>query len=226
MGRRRMPMSGLEHVLWIGGSPCSGKTSVAESLATRYGLRVYHCDEHFAEHSRKATPEEQPTLWRLNQMSWDEIWMRPVDLQVQEALTVYREEFPMIVADLLAMPRTRPIVAEGTALLPDSVAAVLDDPRRAVWLFPSEGFQRQAYPQRGEWVQAILQQCTDPEEAWERWMERDVRFAHWVAEEARQRGYRVLWVESEGSLRKGAQRIEAWFRPFIKGASPLVDIEV
>jgi hypothetical protein len=29
---------------WIGGSPCAGKSSVAATLAARYGLRHVECD--------------------------------------------------------------------------------------------------------------------------------------------------------------------------------------
>ncbi len=40
----------LRHVLWIGGSPDSGKTSIASELARKYGLQVYHFDRHEMEH--------------------------------------------------------------------------------------------------------------------------------------------------------------------------------
>ena len=37
----------LDHVTWIGGSPCSGKSTIAALLADRHGLRRYDCDAAF-----------------------------------------------------------------------------------------------------------------------------------------------------------------------------------
>jgi adenylylsulfate kinase-like enzyme len=46
----------LAHILWMGGSPCSGKTSIADLLADQYSLVVYHVDEMFDEHQRRVRP--------------------------------------------------------------------------------------------------------------------------------------------------------------------------
>jgi 2-phosphoglycerate kinase len=132
----------LEHVFWIGGSPCSGKSSIAEMLASRYGLAAYRCDDAFFEHAKRVDPITQPMFHRIANMTWNEIWMRPVDVQIAEEMTCYREEFEMIVADLLAYPKSRPVIAEGAALLPDCVSDLLPDRRRAMWVVPTEAFQR------------------------------------------------------------------------------------
>ncbi|MFN8542528.1 MAG: hypothetical protein U0232_34240, partial [Thermomicrobiales bacterium] len=55
----------LAHVLWIGGPPDSGKTSLADLLAERHSLQVYHFDRHEADHLRRANPEQQPTVVAL-----------------------------------------------------------------------------------------------------------------------------------------------------------------
>ena len=38
------PHGSLRRTLWIGGAQWSGKTTVAEAIATRHGLTVYHYD--------------------------------------------------------------------------------------------------------------------------------------------------------------------------------------
>ncbi len=118
----------LSHVYWIGGSPCSGKTSLARRLVERFGWEYYDCDQAFWRHKEIVTPAAQPVFYRVMHLSPEDLWMRPVEQQVREEFAIYREEFPLILADLLALPRTRPVLAEGAALLPECVAPLLAAP--------------------------------------------------------------------------------------------------
>ncbi|MBV9790852.1 MAG: hypothetical protein JOZ51_21840 [Chloroflexi bacterium] len=202
----------LAHVRWIGGAPCAGKSSIVTLLAERYELAVYRCDEHFAAHTQRVEPSRQPTLHQISAMSWDEIWMQPVATQVENQFRLYREEFSMIVEDLLALPRSQPLLAEGTALLPECVAALLEQPDRAMWIVPTATFQQTHYRERGAWVQDVLNQCVDPDEAWRRWMERDLRFAHTIAQDAATRGLSVLWTDGSRSIAASAALVAAQLR--------------
>jgi hypothetical protein len=114
---------------WLGGSPCAGKSSIADWLVARYGLAYYQCDQFFGAHTGRATPETAPTLHQLGQFSWDEIWLEPVQTLLAREIAAYREEFPMIQADLaeLMQTTTAPILVEGAALLPDLVVDLLPD---------------------------------------------------------------------------------------------------
>jgi hypothetical protein len=150
-------------------------------------------------------PIEQPTFHRLAQMAWDEVWMRPVEVQVAEEIACYREEFAMIVDDLLALDRSRPVIAEGAALLPDLVCGLLPDRSRAVWVVPTESFQRQHYTlEKRPWVKDILRHCQDPTQAFANWMDRDVGFAEWVARRARELDLEVLMVDGQRTIRQNA----------------------
>lgn len=201
----------LAHVYWIGGSPCSGKSSIVEWLAAQHGLQTYRCDEAFWRHSQIVTPDKQPAFYRLTQLTWDEIWMRPVDVQLRDEIAVYREEFDLIIRDLSDMPHDRPIVAEGAALMPEWARPLLSRPIQAVWMIPTETFQRRFYPQRGAWVQDILKQCRHPQQAFQNWMDRDAAFARQVRADAELHGLRVLIVDGTRSVAENAQAVETWF---------------
>ena len=202
----------LSHVYWIGGSPCSGKSSIVERLIQRYACQSYNCDDAFARHAEKITPETQPTFFKVTHITWEALWMQPVDVLVQDAIRVYHEEWAMIVEDLLALPADTPIIAEGAALLPALVHDVLADPQQAIWVIPTAAFQRERYPHRGAWVQEIVSQCTDPEQALRNWMDRDVAFASWVSKEARQRRLNMLVVDGERTIDENAAAVEARLR--------------
>ncbi|HEU5102840.1 MAG TPA: hypothetical protein VFU22_27650 [Roseiflexaceae bacterium] len=200
----------LDHVLWIGGTPCSGKTSIAHLLSEKYPLQIYHCDEAFDAHKLRMRATR-----KILSLSWDELWTQPVDILLADVFAIYREEFQLIRDDLQALPPWPPILAEGMALLPDLVAPALPSPNRAVWLIPTPDFQRERYPKRGAWVQDILQQCADPDLAFRNWMDRDIESAQIVADEAAKRGLRIIQVDGRQSIASIAATVEEQFHPFL-----------
>ena len=116
----------------------------------------------------------------------------------------------MILADLAALPADRPILAEGAALLPELVAPDLADPRCAIWVVPTEAFQRHHYAQR-PWIGDILAQCSQPEQAFRNWMDRDAAFARHVLASAGARGLATLLVDGHTALEANAAAIAARF---------------
>ena len=198
------------HVYWIGGSPCAGKSTVAQALADRYNLYYYQCDAWFPEHQRRASPAQQPTLQRLAVLSCDEIWLSPVAEQVARVQAIYGEEFAMILADLRALPTARPILAEGAALMPSVVLPYLSKQRQAVWLTPTPAFQRLHYTQR-PWIQDVLRASTDATQAFQNWMARDEAFAAWVNAQATAAGLRLIQVDGQQSSDELTAEVAAWF---------------
>ena len=200
----------LSHILWIGGSPCAGKSSIAYILAQQYNLQTYSCDDHYEAHLTRATPDKHPLMSNAAGMTWDEVWMRPVDVLVTRELAFYREEFEMVIEDLLAMRRSTHIIAEGAALLPQCVAPLLSHPSQAIWIVPTKEFQLKEYAHR-DWVENILSQCQDPQQAWHNWMGRDAGFAKAVAQDAIARGLRVIEVDGKQSLEEHTKMVAAHF---------------
>jgi 2-phosphoglycerate kinase len=201
----------LAHVYWLGGSPCSGKSSITRLLAERYHFKTYHCDDAFPAHQQRHVPRQHPTFQKISQMTWDEIWGRPLPALLADEIALYREESSMILDDLLALPQSTPVLAEGTALLPAMVLSHLQNRQQAIWVVPAEQFQRAMYPKRGEWVQKVLRQCTRPQQAFQKWMDRDVHFARWVIKTANELGLPVLKVDGQRSIAENAAAVAASF---------------
>ena len=202
----------LSHVFWMGGSPCSGKSSVARKLADEYGLRAYHCDEASADHQQRLTIDRQPMLHKWTHSSWNELWMRPVDILLAEAIACYQEHFQLVVKDLLTLPRSKPLLAEGTCLLPGSVNEVLSSRDQAIWIVPTETFQKAHYRDRGPWVDAILSECADPDRAFQNWMDRDAESARWVTRATDELGLTNLLVNGKRSLADNTRLVAEHFR--------------
>ncbi len=198
------------NVYWIGGSPCSGKSTITDRLAERYGFEIYRCDDYYYVHEKLITPETAPVWSRILGADCDGIWLRPVEQQIREELEIYREQFPYILADLAQRTGERPLILEGAALLPELLAAQGVSPDRCLWMVPSEPFQREHYARR-DWRHDVLRDCSDPDQGWENWMSRDAGFARAVAADATQLGYRVITVDGSVSLDDNERAVERHF---------------
>ena len=62
------------------------------------------------------------------------------------------------------MPTERPIVAEGPGFFPEAILPLLADPRRAIWLAPTETFKRASHERRGK--TAFRCRTGDPDRAY------------------------------------------------------------
>jgi hypothetical protein len=197
---------GLNHVYWMGGSPCSGKSSISQLLAEWFDLSIYHVDEAFSAHVQRLDPVKHPVLTKWHSLTWNERWMRPVDDLVQEAITCYQEHFTLVLEDVLALPASKPVLVEGTALLPRQIAQLAPKPYQAVWVIPTAEFQQAQYARRS-WLRDILTECEEPDTAFRNWMERDARFAGWVADEVSRLDFKALIVDGKQTIEENARQI-------------------
>jgi len=197
----------MPDIYWIGGAPCSGKSTIAEKLAFKHGLSLFKSDDHMYAHMNLARAEKQPVMAKVASLGWSETWTRPVEVQVQDEFDFYREEFDMLLEELALYPQGQPILAEGNAWLPELLGRLQPPPEHSVFLIPTKEFQVANYSQR-PFIKDILSQCADPQAAFENWMERDARFGENVDQAARQMGLPVIRVDGRLSIEENAVLVE------------------
>jgi hypothetical protein len=179
---------------WIGGSPCAGKSSIAELLARRHGLTHFECDAGSAARESALPQYRMDVCERLAQ---------PPRWQADREFAFYRDQFELLLPEF---PPGRTLI-EGADLLPEALYELGVTPAEAVWLVPTPDVQRRWYAAR-DWVRPYLSGCPDPAQAFENWMLRDIIFADRIRASAADLGYRVLVVDGSRTIEQTAGIIE------------------
>lgn len=177
---------------------------MARWLGERFTLDVVHVDDTIDACIAQLDPVRHPALSGWMALSWDERWSRPPDVLVDEVVACYREHLGFVREQVLTRAgRDRPVLVEGSAILPADVAPTLAHPADALWLVPTRAFQAHHYAQR-PWVGDILRECVDRATAFERWMEREARYAAWLEDEVRGLGLACIAVDGSRSVEEVA----------------------
>ncbi len=171
----RKSKQALSHVLWIGGATDTGKTTISQIIAERYGLEVYNYDRHdLSQIERLAQANANYRAFLATSLEENWVQPEPEDL-LQFTLQAFQDRFPLVIEDLLALPREPTVVAEGHGLVPELVAPVLSGKRQAIWLVPTEEFKWASMKRRNK--PSFRDKVSDPERATNNVFRRDMLLA-------------------------------------------------
>jgi 2-phosphoglycerate kinase len=197
-------------IYWIGGSACAGKSTLAQMYAEKYGFELYSCDDHFENHLQNITAVDQPAMYKVKTMDANiAFYTREVDEQLRVYIQSFKEDFSFVINDLAKM-RDKPVVVEGNQLLPSLVLPYLNDQHKAIWIIPTERFQREYYKRRS-WIETVIKETEDPDVAFNKWMTRDALFAELVYQEANDLELNVLQVDGSKDLIDNFKIVESYF---------------
>lgn len=203
----------LGHVLWIGGGPRVGKTSLARLLAGKWDLRIYNLDWHQVREHRDR-PGGIPRAW--DELSMDERWLTPSPSELAERDAAgWTAGFALVVDDLLDLPRSRTVVAEGPGALPWCVAPTIRAADQAVFLVPSVDLRDAVLARRIRDVPVghrMEDETSDPEHARRNLRDRDVLLGERIAKSCAELGLRCVDVDGSLDLDDSLELIEEHFR--------------
>jgi hypothetical protein len=205
-------ISALGHVLWIGGSPCAGKTSISDRLAQTYHLQVYHFDCTEREHIARRIAQGDARLTAFLSQSMDERWlMRSPEVMAQSVISFWTQRFHQVLEDLLTLPQDTGIITEGPGLFPECVFPCLFDPHQAIWLVPTEAFCTAIRQPRHAAGIDGFQQNSDPERALRQFIERDHLLARYVKQQTEALYLPLYEVDGNRSLDEMTTLVEQHF---------------
>lgn len=185
-----------KRIFFIGGSPCSGKSTVAERISKEYGAYYFKVDDFLDEFIGIAADKGYATCKKSVAMTPDEIWMREPLIQCEEEFRIY-DEISEFVFEYLETIDADFIVTEGAAYTPKVMEKY--SPKEYISIIPTKDFQISHYRER-EWVTYVLEGCSDKQQAFDNWMERDILFAKQVKAECEENG--VSCIVNDGARTK------------------------
>lgn len=194
------------NVYFIGGSPCSGKSTVTELIANKFNLHYFNVDELLSNYIKKASDKGKVFSAKQCHMNVDETWLRDPVVQCMEELAIYREIFEFIFEDLSKVHAPNGIIAEGAAYLPELMKQIGVDKNHYICIVPTKDFQYFHYKQR-TWVPYVLESCSNKELAFENWMERDSLFAIDVKNNAEDLGYTTVLTDETNDITYSYQKV-------------------
>ena len=189
----------------IGGSPCSGKSTIASLLARQYQLLHIKLDDLVDDMMSQASADSQPICLLRQNRNPEQIWMRSPEEMADEEWRFYEEIFPYVKSYLIKN-QDRPLLVEGAGLLPHLVKELECPASSYLCLTPTDDFQKKHYKQR-EWVPYVVEGTTNPEQAFENWMQRDILFAQMVRQKAMKLGYSSLVTDSSQSENQTVEEV-------------------
>lgn len=187
----------LAHVLWIGGSPHAGKTTLSRLLAGKYDLKIYNLDWHLV---RKHRFRPGGTLPGWGDLSMDQRWLVPSPGELAERdISSWTARSRLVIEDLLELPRTRTIVAEGPGVFPWWTAPLLTTERQAIFLVADPRWRARAYARRNRDAPAgsSAGRTSDPARAAANIAARDALMADRIRRSCEELGLR--WEAVDGS---------------------------
>jgi hypothetical protein len=204
----------MQHIYWLGGSPCAGKTTISHIIAQEFGWQTYHIDREVESYLERADSQKHPHLATYREMGLKRFLLLSAKEQLDIVIGMSQEQFEFILEDLAKFPEDLPILVEGANLRPEDIAPIMSDNSHALWLVPTEEFQLDVYPRRGTWVQDVLRHNFDDDtkvDVFEQWMERDALMARWTEKAAANVGIRVITVDGSASLLDNAEIVMKHF---------------
>ncbi|HOO80343.1 MAG TPA: hypothetical protein PLQ04_08155 [Lachnospiraceae bacterium] len=197
------------NIYYIGGSPCSGKSTIAQILSERYHLHYFKVDDYLDSYTEMGALANRAICSKLGSMNAEETWMRDPVVQCEEELAYYQEIFDYIKEDL-KKSEGNCIITEGAAYLPELMKESNIPSHHYLSVTPAKAFQISHYKER-EWVPYVLKECADKEKAFANWMERDVLFAKAVQEQCKTCGYYGIINDGTVRVSKLVEQVAAWF---------------
>lgn len=211
----------LSHVLWIAGSPCSGKSTISHTITRMYVFLDYHVDALAENHLARRVATKDAEAEAFLNMTMEQRWIqRSVATLVQETIESWTREFQLVIEDLLALPKERMIVAEGN-FFPVCVAPYLSHPHQAIWLTPTASFCEQARRRKQLEVikrqkrHGLYQEGHDSEKRLRNVIDRDCQLADYVRRQAEELHLSLYEVDGSRSLDEMTELVEKHFDPYL-----------
>lgn len=202
----------MNNIYIIGGSPCSGKSTVAEILAEKYNLYYVKIDDYLDDFGAMGAKKGYPICQMWAESTAEELWMCDPEVLCVEEFKYYEEIFEFVMDKLnsIEIENKNGIISEGAAFVPELMNKIGFNKKNYISLTPEPEFQVNHYKKR-EWVRFVLEGCRDQIGAFNNWMQRDILFAKEVQRQCAELGYVSIINDGSETVDTLVQKVEEHF---------------
>lgn len=196
----------MKNIYYIGGSPCSGKSTITEIISKKFDLYYFKVDDYLEKYMEQGAAQGKPVCSKVKSMTPEQIWMRDPKEQNKEELQIYNEIYEYILEDISMISGQSGIIAEGAAFIPSLIKYNNVDQKHYISITPTPEFQISHYKERA-WVPYVLEGCSDKDKAFMNWMNRDILYAKVVREQSITMGYTAIVNDGSFSINELEERV-------------------
>lgn len=200
--------SWTNHVLWIGGGSCQGKSTVADVLGDSTGFRVVHLNNWLFELLDTSDERSSSAMNWFRTTEIEKRFAEGGDPQIDRYLESLMEQTTGS-RPLLAHIVDSPTIIEGNCFLP-AQAGDLSPQGRCIWLLSTDEFRETRYEER-VFRQGVLDLHDHPETAWRNWINRDHQQAAYVRKPAAELDLDMVVVDASDDVQSVARTLAARF---------------
>lgn len=202
----------MNHNFWIGGSSCSGKSSIAKKMAEMYDLELYSTDNTaFGKFMFELEEESKyPAIIQYRNSLFegmDSFARRDVEISFKYFRNYCTEVFPLLMKDIRQKSKIQPLVIEGAHLFPCLLKAYASSEnslflvshknhQRNIWLKEMSGEIPGGHPEEMK----NFQQSENQKEIIQTRVQFHDRIAHHIALDAKELGFKCIQVHSGTTL--------------------------
>jgi hypothetical protein len=187
--RRLQKRGGLS---WVLGAAGAGKSTVCQMLRAQHGLEIYDMDAHiYGDYHHRYDPKRHPanSVWSTapESLSWTlDLGWEEFDAFSRAALVEYLD---LLAEDLEKHDRT--VIIDGGGWHPEMIARAIGSEHLAVLSGGARGRDLWESADRIQ-MRAYFKNMTDPDGAWEIFLDYDQRIASTLMEECRRSNLALL----------------------------------
>lgn len=195
----------LDHVYWICGGPCGGKSTMTKLLSSKWDMNYYSSDDHTFDYQKKANPQDHPAILR-HFIDWEWFFLGRGNDRSHWLNSVFDESVEFIILDLLQMGKEKPIVVDTfmePAYLRENV-----DPNRVVYMFAEDDLIRAEYLDRDHLrgMEDVFPNLSDPQRVRDETLNTVVRASNHYLQQAEQ--YQLKWFMRTSQSNKDQMLLE------------------
>lgn len=204
----------FQHVLWIGGVPDAGKTTLANYLSIELNCGVYHYDDYDASH-KSHLAETNPIYRNYLNQSEEDYWVKPKPIELLlRAQRIFTDRFPLVLEDINNISNNSLLLVEGVGLTPALVVPYLSSSNQAIWLIPKNNLKmismkkrdKPPYNNNSGYSQAIVDNL----------FERDQLMADQFRSEVKRYGLCITETDEKTTISETAKNLMKHFSQYIK----------